>query len=101
MQKSSIRSKTLANFGKGFLNKSLRYGIQDLFSIIRTDIEDKTDPKQYQKMGTTPTGYPSYHKSIIVSEDDNRKVIRFTNGARAGALCSMPNTESDLKIVCI
>ncbi|MPY26366.1 hypothetical protein [Shewanella sp. YLB-07] len=86
---------------KGTLNKGLRSGIQDLFSIIETDIEDRTDPKQYEKIGTTPSGYPNYHKSILVSESDSRKIIRFTSGARAGALCSMPNTESDIKVVCI
>lgn len=100
-QSVDIAARAWSKEYKGYLNKGLRSGIQDLFSIIETDIEDKTDPKQYEKVGVTPTGYPNYHKSILVSENESRKIIRFTSGARAGALCSMPNTESDIKVVCI
>lgn len=100
-QSVSIVAKAWSEDHKGVLNKGLRDGVQDLFSIIKTDIEDKTDPKLYEKSGTTPEGYPNYHKSLLVSEDEKRKVIRFTHGARAGALCSMPSAGSDIKAVCL
>ncbi|RHW77450.1 hypothetical protein [Colwellia sp. RSH04] len=83
------------------LDVNLRNGIQQLFTLIANDIDDKTLPETYAKSGITLAGYPKYHKSILVEETDTRKVIRFSEGHRAGAICSMPKEESLEKLVCL
>lgn len=83
------------------LKENLRVGLQDLFTTIAEDIQDSTPVKSYEKKGVVLKGYPKNHKSILVKETNQRKVIRFTKGLRAGAICSMPNVENTDKLVCL
>lgn len=83
------------------LKVNLREGIQDLFTLISNDIKDKTDPKSYSGQGITLAGYPEHHKSIIIEENEKNKVIRFTEGIRAGSICSMRVTSNKDKLVCL
>lgn len=83
------------------LNLNLRAGIQKLFALIATDISDDTLPETYAKSGQTLDGYPSHHKSLLLENTDTHQVIRFTEGARAGAICSMPKDKASGKLVCL
>ncbi|MBL4876661.1 MAG: hypothetical protein JKY10_09240 [Cohaesibacteraceae bacterium] len=83
------------------LDEGIRGGIQQLFTLIANDMADKTEPESYAKNGMTLEGYPAYHKVILVDETENRKIIRFSQGHRAGAICSMPKEESADKLVCL
>ncbi len=83
------------------LNSNLRDGIQQLFTIISNDIADKTPPESYAKIGSTLEGYPAYHKAVLVDETKDRKIIRFSDGYRAGAICSMPKAELTSKLLCL
>lgn len=86
---------------KGQLEQHLRKGIQNLLTLISNDIKDKTQPTEYIDKGITPEGYPVYHQSIVVEENDENKVIRFTSAARAGAICSMPVKHNEGKLLCL
>jgi len=47
-------------------------------------------------------GYPKSHKSVMVKDSEERDVIRFSDGHRAGAICSMPNLNAEeSKLVCL
>ncbi|TYK67360.1 hypothetical protein [Colwellia echini] len=83
------------------LQNNLRKGIQNLFTLIASDIKDSTDPLSYAKKGVTMKGYPKNHKSVVVVETEEMQVIRFTEGTRAGAICAMPNIASTEKLVCL
>ena len=83
------------------LNTTIRVGIQQLFTIISNDMKDKTLPESYAKSGVTLDGYPNHHKSLLVEETEYRKIIRFSEGHRAGSLCSMPKNEIADKLVCL
>lgn len=83
------------------LDSDIRVGIQQLFTLISTDMNDATLPETYEKSGVTLEGYPHYHKSLLVEESDKRQVIRFTEGNRAGSICSMPKEKSSGKLVCL
>lgn len=98
---NAISAKTWSTEYKEALDSGIRGGIQQLFTIIADDMADKTDPKSYAKNGMTLEGYPAYHKAILVDETEDRKIIRFSDGYRAGAVCSMPKEESAGKLVCL
>lgn len=83
------------------LDAGIREGIQDLFSIISEDMKDKTLPETYAKSGETLQGYPDHHKSLVVKETEDDMIIRFTQGHRAGAVCSMPKENDSGKLVCL
>jgi hypothetical protein len=83
------------------LNTDIRAGIQQLFSLISSDMNDKTLPESYSKLGVVLDGYPDHHKTLLVEESAQRKTIRFTEGHRAGAICSMPKEELSGKLVCL
>lgn len=100
-QANAISAKSWSTKYKEQLKANLRQGIQSLLSIIASDINDKTDPTEYKDQGITLAGYPAHHKSVIVDEDEKVKVIRFTEGARAGAICAMPAKLSTEKLVCL
>ncbi len=98
---NAISAKSWSTEYKAALDSDLRGGIQQLFNIIADDMADKTAPESYAKSGTTLAGYPAYHKAILVDESESRKVIRFSEGYRAGAVCSMPKEESTGKLLCL
>lgn len=86
---------------KGRLEKNLRSGIQNLLTLISNDIKDTTPPESYEDKGSTLEGYPPVHKSMLVEENEDNKVIRYTVGRRAGAICSMPVKYNEGKILCL
>ncbi len=75
------------------LETLLRNSIVDLLSYVRDDITDTTDPHTYKGQGSTLDGYPKKHKSMVLKEDEERMVIRFTSGFQSGSICSMPKKQ--------
>lgn len=85
----------------GEMETNLRNGIQDLFTIIANDIKDSEDPKVYENKNSRLKGYPDNHKALLISEENNRRVMRFTQGWRNGAICSMPYDPVKNSTVCL
>ena len=84
------------------LKSDLTAGIQEITVLLAEDMADTQLAETYKTMGQVLPGYPKRHKTVIVKNGELRDVIRFSDGYRAGAICSMPSLEIEKsKLVCL
>lgn len=84
------------------LQSDLTFGIHEVLALLATDMADPILAESYKTNGRVLPGYPAYHKTVMIKDGDKRDVIRFADGHRAGAICSMPNLDSEeTKLVCL
>lgn len=84
------------------LKDSFTAGIEELTALLAQDMADAQLAETYKTNGQVLPGYPKHHKTVTVKDGDIRDVIRFSDGYRAGAICSMPNLATEgSKLVCL
>jgi len=84
------------------LKSYLTAGIQEVVALLAIDMADPILAETYKTEGQVLPGYPKSHKSVMVKDSEERDVIRFSDGHRAGAICSMPNLNAEeSKLVCL
>jgi len=84
------------------LKSNLSTGVVDIISLLAVDLADPVLAETYKENGQVLPGYPKRHKIIMLKDGDLRDVVRFSDGHRAGAVCSMPNLNTEeTKLLCL
>jgi len=89
-QAMQYKANQWANEYNDSLKQSLRTGIAEILNLIKQDIDDPLDSKQYEVSAKNTPDYFVGHKSTILKLSDERIVLRSANMRYSGAICSAP-----------
>jgi hypothetical protein len=84
------------------LRMSLEQGAQSLGVLIADDLADTTQRVYDKTSGSILPGFAAGYRVELIDDSETRDVIRYTQGYRAGEICSMPALGSaNTKSVCL
>lgn len=85
-----------------YLAKDITKGINAITKLISEDINDATPNSDYSKQAKAMEGYHFLHKTTLISETEDKLVVRYGFDSREGHVCSMPkyNIKQNIPPLC-